>query len=116
MHRPGTIEALAEVIANTTLGVSPVRAVPTVPVKRATLRFDDITREACLRRIRFLAKAFDLQWIVEQTTFNRVGIDALEDNELASLLTELERARECAREGIPLDDAGFVRDMSAHLP
>lgn len=82
---------------------------------RASLKFDSVTREACLRRIRFLAKAFSLQWLVEQTTFGRVGIDALDDHELACMLTELERARECARDGIPLDDAGFVRDMSAQV-
>lgn len=109
------MEALAEVIARTSLGVSPLRPVACATVKREPLHFTGATRHACLRRIRFLAQSFDLQWLVEQATFNRTGIEALEDCELASLLIELERARECARDGIALDDAGFVRDMSVHL-
>ena len=115
-HKPGTIEALAEIIANTTRGVKPARPQLRVIATPKPTHFDAITREACIRRIRFLSRAFRLHWLVEQATFNRYGLDALEDNELGDLLKEAERARECLQEGIPLEDAGFLRNVSTELP
>ena len=109
------MEALAEVIARASIGVKPARLLHRPNSTREPLHFDGTTRHDCLRRIRFLAKSFELQWLVEQATFGRGSAEMLEDCELASLLLELERARECARDGISLDDAGFVRDMSANL-
>lgn len=69
-----------------------------------------------LQRIRFLRRAFRLDWMVQQAAFNRGGVDSLEDQELAALLRDMERARACIREGIALEDAGLVRDVSPLIP
>ena len=95
------------------------------PVSRPALRlvpkpppqlFDSITRDSCRRRVRFLAKAYRLQWLVEQHTFNVGGLDSLEDAALGRLLEDAERARECVAEGVSFEDAGLIRNTAALLP
>lgn len=106
------LELLAEVIAGTVKGVRPAKR----PQCIERFRFDEITRDACIRRIRYLRKAYGLQWLVDQATFNRPALETLEDSELSALLSTMEKARECAVEGIAFEDAGLVRDTSRLLP
>lgn len=107
---------MAEVIANTTRGVKPakpsLRVVEGRPEKRL---FDSATRDFCLRRIRFLSRAYRLQWLIDQHQFNAPALECLSDRELSMLVGALERARECISEGLPLDDAGLVKDTSVRL-
>lgn len=72
-------------------------------------RFDAITRDCCIRRVRDLQRLYGLGWLVRQETFDRAGIETLEDDELSSLLKTMEQAAECCREGVPLEDVGFIR-------
>lgn len=114
-HKPGTLEALAQVIADRVNGAKPVRpALRLVQPPRPTL-FDSITKECMIRRVRWLTRTYNLAFIQDQATFNQVGLEALADESLAALLQDLERARECIEEGIPLEDAGFVIDPSRAL-
>lgn len=115
-HPPGSIEALAEVISKTVKGVRPARSHLRLVEPPAPSRFDSITRESCVKRVRFLRDAYRLHWLVDQATFNLPGIDSLTDDQLAALLTGLERARECIAEGISFDDAGLVQDVTADIP
>lgn len=69
-----------------------------------------------LTRIRRLQKAYGLQMIVEQATFNRCGLDVLEDAEISALLQQMERARECLAEGMSFDDAGLIRNVAEEFP
>lgn len=97
-------------------GVRPARPHLRLVEKPAPSRFDSITRDSCLKRIRFLRDAYRLQWLVDQATFNLPGVDSLSDDQLAALLADLERARECIAEGISFDDAGLVHDVTADIP
>jgi hypothetical protein len=108
------LETLAAVIANTVKGVKPAK--PVRCAQPTPTMFDSITRDACLRRIRFLCKAYGLRWLVEQNTFNLPGPESLDDAALSELLKEMERARECITEGIDLYDAGLVRSTAAGIP
>ncbi|WP_162405503.1 hypothetical protein [Pseudoxanthomonas jiangsuensis] len=80
-----------------------------------TNTLDPATRRSCLRRIRFLAEAYGLQWLVDQATFGRDGINAMDDTELADTLRRMEHARQCGHDGIPFEDAGLLVDTSLKL-
>lgn len=73
---------------------------------------DAVTRDCRLKRIRWLAKAYGLRWLVDQHCFGRSGPDELEAAELAALHADMERARECAAEGISFEDAGLIRSQA----
>lgn len=70
---------------------------------------DAVTRDCRLKRIRWLAKAYGLRWLVDQHCFGRSGPDELGASELVALHSDMERARECAAEGISYEDAGLIR-------
>lgn len=78
---------------------------------------DPIFREAHVKRIVHLQRAYRLQWLVEQATFNVASLSCLEDCDLIRLLADMERARECMADGISFEDAGLVRavDAPSHL-
>ena len=76
------------------------------------LQFDDITRNAVIFRIRDLQRMFGLGWLVRQETFHVPGLECLEDGELSSLLSDMERARECLDEGIDLEHTGLIRSRA----
>lgn len=70
---------------------------------------DAITRECRIRRIRWLAKAYRLQFLVEQACFNHPSIYNLGHVALETLHREMENAREALAEGISLEDTGLIR-------
>lgn len=110
-HEPGSLEALAEVIAARVKGAK--RASPglrLIKCPKPTL-FDSITRDSCLTRIRRLARSYQLHWLVEQATFDSPGLDTLDDLQVSSLLESMEKARECIAEGVAFEDAGLVRKV-----
>lgn len=72
-------------------------------------RLDSVSREAHFRRIRWLARAFRLQWLLDQGTFHVASIECLDDDELSALLTDMERGRECMRDDVSFEDAGLIR-------
>lgn len=109
------IEDLARVLANTVKGVRPARVrLRMLEPPKPTL-FDSITRESCLRRIRFLVRHYRLQPLLDQETFDTPGIDCAQDAEVSRILKLMETAAECLRDGISLEDAGLIRDVSHHL-
>lgn len=71
--------------------------------------FDNVTRDAYLRRIRYLARAYRLGWLVDQETFHVAGLDTLENADLSKLLEKMERARECPQFDVSYEDADLVR-------
>lgn len=109
------LDALAQALARKVRNAPPTRPRLRLVTTAAPTLYDSITRDCCLKRIRFLARAFRLQWLVEQAAFNTGGVDCLEDPELQALLTKLERARECIAEGISFEDADLFVDTSALL-
>lgn len=114
-HQPGSIEALAEIIASRVKGAKPIAPKLRVITSPPRTLFDSITRECCLTRIRRLAKAFDLNWLVEQATFDRACLDVLPDEEIIDLLSRMEKARECREEGVSFEDAGLLKDLRPGL-
>lgn len=107
---------LAAVIASTVKGAKQAKpALRLVEPPRPRI-FDDITRDACLKRIRFLRKAWGLGFLVDQATFNQLGPESLDDHALSALLKSMEHARECLSEGIDLNDAGLIRSTVPDLP
>lgn len=73
---------------------------------------DAVTRDAHMQRIRYLARGYNLRWLVDQATFDRPGLEHLEDHEIVSLHKDLDRAMECRRDGVSFEDAGLVRPLS----
>lgn len=71
-----------------------------------------IIRDCRHSRIKWLAKAYDLQWLVDQHCVGNRP-DMLSFAALEALHRDMERARECVAEGIAFDDAGLVKHMGA---
>lgn len=108
MHlREERIQELAVLIA---AAMPPRRIV----IERETPPERPITRRYYLRRIRWLADAWGLAWMVDQATLGH-RLDALGDDELHTLLRDMERGRRCCIEGDSFDDAGLVRSISERL-
>lgn len=72
---------------------------------------DSVIRECRMKRIRWLSKAYRLQWLIDQHCFGIDGPDCLDALPLRQLHEDMERARECASEGISFEDAGLVRSQ-----
>lgn len=77
---------------------------------------DPLARDAHLRRILHLQRAYRLHWLVDQATFDVAGLSCLEDCDLIRLLTDMERARECIADGVSMEDAGLVRSVLDRSP
>lgn len=110
------LERLARSLAESVKGVRPARVRLRMLEAPKPSLFDSITREACLRRIRFLTKRYSLGWLVDQEMFDTPGIDCAPDKRLAETLQALERARECLQDGITFEDAGLIRNLAHDLP
>lgn len=78
--------------------------------------YDSITRDHVLKRVRFLRDRWSMHCLVDQATFNVPNLDCLEDGDLARLLHDMERARECSGEGIDWEEAGLIRSVARHVP
>lgn len=109
------IERLAQSLASTVKGVKPAKLQLRLVEPPKPHLFDSITREACVRRIRFLARNYQLGWLLDQETFDTPGVDTLPDARIAAILKTLEHARECIADGVSLDEAGLVRNTAHHL-
>lgn len=110
------MDLLAEALAEKVRSGRPAKPkLRVINPARATV-YDSITRDSILRRIRHLARAYSLQWLVDQSTFNVANLDCLEDRQLGALLKDMEFARECATEGVSFDDAGLVRSTAHDIP
>lgn len=70
---------------------------------------DAISKEAHCKRIKYLARAYGLRWLVDQETFTVASVECLDDDALSALLHDMERARECMRDDVSFEDAGLVR-------
>lgn len=92
-------------------GRSPAKpSLRVVSAEYTTLTDDDaITRDCRIRRVRWLAKAYRLQPLVDQHCFNLAGIYSLGRGALEALHRDMESAREALADGIPLEDTGLIR-------
>lgn len=84
---------------------------PTRPARETGM--DDIQREAHYKRIRYLASAYKLQWLVDQATWNCANIEDLSDEDLIELHADMDRARECPQDDVSYEEAGLVRTRRA---
>jgi hypothetical protein len=73
---------------------------------------DAIQREAHYRRVRYLASAYKLQWLVDQATWNCANIEDLSDDELIELHADMDKARECPDLDISYEEMGLVRSRA----
>lgn len=89
-----------------------LQAVVPRPQRQPVRQFDSITRASHLDRIRYLARGYGLRWLVEQATFDRPGLDSLDDDEIVQLHRDMDRAMECIREGVAFADAGLVKSLT----
>lgn len=72
---------------------------------------DPITRASHVRMIKHLRRIYRLHCLVDQATFGKGEIEDLSDEEVVALHRELERARDCIRDGISLEDAGLLKSQ-----
>lgn len=100
------VKLLRERVRNAPPGRPRLRIVRPGP---AEPELDATARRAHVKRIRWMARAFRLQWLVDQETFRVGSIDHLEDAALVALLSDMERARECLQDGVSFEDAGLLR-------
>src|SRR5690606_20597947 len=119
-HREAqALEALAQALARKVQAkTSPNKRLCVIeqPAAPAAVNFDHITRHAVTTRIRRLRDHWHLELLVEQAVFGRAGLCDLNDGELACLLSDLERARQCLNDDIAFEDAGLVQDVSNRIP
>lgn len=76
----------------------------------------DALPAAYMRRIRLLAHAYQLTWLIDQHLVLRQNITELSASELRSLLLEMEEAREAITEGLPLEQTGLIKNMAQVFP
>lgn len=109
----GRLEAIKRMVLEG-LGEAPVRPRLRLVVADTPSPAEDdaVTRDCRLKRIRWLAKAYGLRWLVDQHCFGRSGPDCLDCDELVALHNDMERARECAADGISFEDAGLIRSAN----
>lgn len=86
-----------------------LRLIDCVPREKPEPRLDGLSREMHYRRIRYLAGAYRLQWLVDQAIFACVNIEDLADDDLIALHADMEKARECPLEDVSFEDVGLVR-------
>ena len=113
MKSAGALEALAQALANKVRRSNGVRLelVPAHPPPR----FDQVTRESILRRVRFLARTYGLGFLVDQATFNAQGLESLDDQDLSKLLSQLENTREALAAGVAIEDLDLVKTPAGSL-
>ena len=115
MKSTGALEALAQALANKVRrnsgGTARLQIVQSAP----SPIFDGVTRESILRRVRFLARSYGLQFLVDQATFNAPSLECLADPALSQLLSELESTREALAAGVAIEDLELMRDTSRML-
>lgn len=103
---------IRERVKNAPLAKPQLRIVRVEPPQADVFKLDEIAREAHIRRIRWLARAFRLQWLMDQSTFHVASIECLDDSDLSALLRDMERARECMHDDVSFEDAGLIRSRS----
>lgn len=110
----GALAALIRERARSAPLVKPrLRLVTLAAPEPGAFHLDDVSRNGHFRRIRWLSRAFRLQWLVDQATFSVPALECLEDAELSALLSDMERARECLRDDVSFEDAGLIRQRGA---
>ena len=116
MNEAQALEALAQALAEKVKRGKPAKPrLRSVQPAKPTI-FDSITRESIFRRVKYLARAYALQWLVDQETFNQAYMECLDDARLSRLLESMERARECLLDGVAFEDAGLVRSNMEDMP
>lgn len=110
------LEALARMIKAEIENAPPNRAqlrLIELPQKAAKVDcMDALLREGHYRRIRYMAGAYKLQWLVDQATFHCLNIEDLSDDDLVALTADMDRARECPEFDVSYEERGLVRNRA----
>jgi hypothetical protein len=114
------LKELAERLANRIRDVE-ARAKPSLrlvdlpPRPVRDVGMDPLQREAHYKRIRYMAGAYKLQWLVDQACFECLDIEQLSDDDLVQLHADMDRARECPENDVSYEEAGLVRRHGKEL-
>lgn len=93
-------------------GKPALRLVDLPPRPAREIGMDPIQREAHYRRIRYMAGAYRLQWLVDQACFECLDIEQLSDDALIALTGDMDRARECPEFDVSYEERGLVRNRA----
>lgn len=100
-------QAIAERVHAAQRGKPKLRLVDTpAPAKRLMCA---VTRSSHIRVINHHRRWYGLQLLVDQACIGYAGIDDLPDEAILALHRDIDRARECIKDGISLEDAGLIR-------
>ena len=115
MSDKGKLEALSKMIAQhlENAPVKPRLRLVELPQRaEREIGMDEVTRDAHYKRIRYLASAYKLQWLVDQATWQSTHLEDFSDQELIELHRDMDRARECPEMDVSYEDRGLVRSRA----
>lgn len=110
--REGRFDELARRLASRTeelRGTSSRAPLRVVRAEAPPRTMCDVTRASHIRVINHHRKWYGLQLLVDQACIGYAGIDQLPDDVLLQLHHDIDRARDCVREGVSWEDAGLIR-------
>lgn len=105
-------QRLAKAMGSPEQARPPLRLVPMGRRAAPAPSLDPVTRASYVKMVRHLARHYQLEILVDQATFGLGSVRELGDEALVKLYGDLEQARECLVDGIPLDDAGLIRPVA----
>jgi len=103
---------LAQRLANRTDELRGSRRPSTLRVVRPTesdRTMCDVTRSSHIRMINHYRRWYGLQLLVDQACVGYGGVDQLPDEAILALHRDIDRARECIKDGVSWEDAGLLR-------
>jgi hypothetical protein len=114
-HKPGTLEALAEVLAQRVIAAQGSKArMHVVAPHKPDRQFESARRESCARQRR-LRITYRLNGQLSPAVFSIPGVAPLTDIQLSRLQADIERNNECTVESISYEIASLQQSPALEM-